>query len=140
MKWAVTKSLDSTGGHVFCRISAAVLSCRNGLREMKRLILDENPVAIVYLQRSHIFVHKIELIPRPCKIRDHFGYLTNNYTKPACRNRGIGSELMQRVKDWAKDEDLELLIVYPSEEAVTFYERAGFYSENDVMELRLREY
>jgi GNAT superfamily N-acetyltransferase len=89
---------------------------------------------------SHIFVHKIELIPRPCKIRDHFGYLTNNYTKPAYRNKGIGSELMQKVKDWAKDEDLELLIVYPSEEAVTFYERAGFYSENDVMELRLREY
>ena len=52
MKWAVKKSLDATGGHVFCRISEAVLSCRNGLREMKRLILDENPVAIVYLQRS----------------------------------------------------------------------------------------
>jgi len=52
MKWAVKKSLDATGGHVFCRISAAVLSCRNGLREMKRLVLDENPVAIVYLQLS----------------------------------------------------------------------------------------
>jgi len=52
MKWAVKKSLDATGGHVFCRMSEAVLSCCNGLLEMKRLILDENPVAIVYLQRS----------------------------------------------------------------------------------------
>lgn len=47
---------------------------------------------------------------------------------------------MKRLTDWAKDEDLELLIVYPSDKAVTFYQRAGFYSENDVMELRLREF
>jgi hypothetical protein len=47
---------------------------------------------------------------------------------------------MTRVKRWARDEDLELLIVYPSEEAVTFYERMGFCADNDVMELRLREY
>lgn len=36
--------------------------------------------------------------------------------------------------------DLELLIVYPSEHAIPFYERVGFKSENDVMELNLREY
>ena len=89
---------------------------------------------------SHIFIHKIDMIPRPCKIHDQFGYITNNYTKPAYRNKGIGSELMKRVTDWAKDEDLELLIVYPSDRAVTFYQRAGFYSENDVMEIRLREF
>lgn len=89
---------------------------------------------------SQIFVHRIDLVPRPCKAQDQFGYITNNYTKPTYRNQGIGSELMSRVKRWARDEDLELLIVYPSEEAVTFYERAGFCAENDVMELKLREY
>jgi len=89
---------------------------------------------------SHIFIHKIDMIPRPCKIHDQFGYITNNYTKPEHRNRGVGTELMKRVISWAKEEDLELLIVYPSEKAVSFYGRAGFYSENDVMELRLREY
>lgn len=89
---------------------------------------------------AHIFVHKIDLIPRPCKIHDQFGYITNNYTKPAYRNHGIGSKLMQEVRAWATVEDLELLIVYPSEQAVSFYERAGFIAENEVMELRLREY
>lgn len=27
---------------------------------------------------SHIFIHKIDMIPRPCKINDQFGYITNN--------------------------------------------------------------
>jgi len=89
---------------------------------------------------AQIFVHRIDLAPRPCKVRDQFGYITNNYTKPAYRNQGIGSELIKRVKQWASDEDWELLIVYPSDEAVTFYERAGFRSDTDVMELKLREY
>jgi GNAT superfamily N-acetyltransferase len=89
---------------------------------------------------SHVFIHKINLVPRPCKLKDQFGYVTNNYTKPAHRNKGVGSGLMKRAVDWAKDEDLELLIVYPSESALGFYQRAGFHPENDVMELRLREY
>jgi GNAT superfamily N-acetyltransferase len=89
---------------------------------------------------AHIFVHKIDMVPRPCKIYDQFGYITNNYSKPEYRNKGIGSELMHKVKDWARAEDLELLIVYPSDKAVSFYKRAGFNIENEVMELRLREF
>jgi GNAT superfamily N-acetyltransferase len=89
---------------------------------------------------AQVFVHKIDMIPRPCKIDDQFGYVTNNYTKPEHRGQGIGSKLMARVIEWAQAEDLELLIVYPSERAVPFYERAGFRTENDVMELALREF
>lgn len=89
---------------------------------------------------SHIFVQKIPMVPRPCKLSDHFGYVTNNYTKPAYRNKGIGSELMKRVKAWAKEQDLELLIAWPSDRAVTFYERSGFTSENDILQLVLRDY
>lgn len=87
---------------------------------------------------SQVFVHRIDLVPRPCKVRDQFGYITNNYTKPVHRNQGIGSELIKRVKQWARDEDLELLIVYPSDKAVTFYQRAGFCSDNDVCALLTR--
>lgn len=89
---------------------------------------------------AQIFVHKIDLVPRPCKVQDQFGYITNNYTKPAYRGQGIGSKLMEYVIQWAKNEDFELLIVYPSDEAVPYYERAGFSTENEVMELKLRAY
>ena len=89
---------------------------------------------------SQVFVHKVDMIPRPCKIDDRFGYITNDYTKPEYRNQGIGSKLLGEVIKWARNEDLELLIVYPSERAISFYERAGFRAENDVMELTLRDY
>lgn len=39
-----------------------------------------------------------------------------------------------------KEQDPELLIVWPGEEAVSFYERAGFQVDNEIMELRFREY
>ena len=89
---------------------------------------------------AHIFIHRIDLVPRPCKLKDQFGYITNNYTQPKYRNQGIGSKLMNHVKKWAEEEDYELLIVYPSDESVSFYERAGFVGENDVMQLVIRDY
>ncbi len=89
---------------------------------------------------AQVFVHIVDMIPRPCKIDDRFGYITNDYTVPGRRNKGIGTKLLGKVREWAREEDLELLIVYPSERAVRFYERSGFKLENDVMELKLREY
>ena len=89
---------------------------------------------------AHIFIHRIDLVPRPCKLKDQFGCITNNYTQSKYRNQGIGSKLMGHVKKWAEEEDYELLIVYPSDESVSFYKRAGFVEENDVMQLVIREY
>jgi GNAT superfamily N-acetyltransferase len=89
---------------------------------------------------AHVAVHRIDLIPRPVKIVDQFGVITENYTQPALRNQGIGSLLLKHVIDWAANQDYELLIVYPSERAVPFYERHGFQHSGEVMELRLRPY
>ena len=89
---------------------------------------------------AHIFIHRIDLVPRPCKLKDQFGCITNNYTQPKYRNQGIGSKLMGHVKKWAEEEDYELLIVYPSDDSVSFYKRAGFVEENDVMQLAIRDY
>ena len=89
---------------------------------------------------SHIFIQKIDLVPRPCRLQDQCGSVTNNYTKPNYRGQGIGSELMRHVKAWAKAQDFEVLISWPSDEAVRFYERAGFKKENDIVELKLRDY
>lgn len=89
---------------------------------------------------STITVHEVEMLPRPGRIEDRFGCITNNYTEPGARGRKTASRLLQHVIDRSAAADLELLIVWPSERAVRFYERLGFRWENEVMELRLRGY
>lgn len=80
---------------------------------------------------SHAFVGLIDKIPRPTREHRFIGYLTNVYTRPSHRGRGIGAMLLSRVVEWAALSDVELLVVWPSEESVRFYERAGFRSQRD---------
>jgi GNAT superfamily N-acetyltransferase len=54
------------------------------------------------------------------------------------RNAGVGQQLLMAIKDWAYADDLELLVVWPSERAYPFYERAGFQRYPDPLVLRLR--
>jgi GNAT superfamily N-acetyltransferase len=88
---------------------------------------------------SHIFIQRIEKIPRPDRLDSFYGYVTNVYTRPVYRSQGIGAELMERVLVWAREQDLEFMIVWPSEESVRFYERAGFRNwQEPVMEYPVR--
>ncbi len=86
---------------------------------------------------SHIFVQRIRKVPSPLDPVVRFGYVTNVYTRPSYRNRGIGTELLSRVLGWAREEHLETLIVWPSDLSVGFYQRAGFRADNDVLELEI---
>ena len=84
---------------------------------------------------SQIFVRRVVKVPKPDRLHDEYGYVTNVYTKPAFRNQGIGSKLMKHVLNWAKAQDLEFLVVWPGEESIRFYERAGFaFDAEPVME------
>jgi GNAT superfamily N-acetyltransferase len=89
---------------------------------------------------SHIFVCRIDKVPKPNRLQDADGYVTNVYTRPACRGNGIGSALMQRVKAWAQEQELGALFVWPSAASIPFYERAGFAGQSEVMEHHLRSY
>jgi GNAT superfamily N-acetyltransferase len=87
---------------------------------------------------AHAFVQLVEKVPKPGRIVDRYGYLTNVYTRPDYRGRGVGSGLMDWVKWWALGADLEFLIVWPAEDAVTFYERADFEPEAEALVFTLR--
>lgn len=88
---------------------------------------------------AHVFVQRVAKVPKPSKVRDAFGYVTNVYTKPQCRGRGIGAGPLQQVKDWAQLQDLEFLILWPSEASREFYERAGF-KDAEAVECSVRPY
>ncbi|HEY8255714.1 MAG TPA: GNAT family N-acetyltransferase [Rhizomicrobium sp.] len=80
----------------------------------------------------------IRKLPSPENLRGRWGYLTNSYVLPQARNAGVGQQLLAAIEAWARAEDLELLLVWPSERAYPFYERAGFRRYPDPLVLRLR--
>ncbi|MCP4402137.1 MAG: GNAT family N-acetyltransferase [bacterium] len=83
---------------------------------------------------SHIFIFRIQSVPRPCKHVDYWDYMTNVYTKPTYRKQGIGSALMKHAVQWAKTQGLALMIVSPSDASIPFYQRAGFTCETEFMQ------
>ena len=89
---------------------------------------------------AHMAVHIVRSVPRPARRRDAWGYLTDCYTWPDHRGRGIGGELLAHVRGWAAAADLELLIVSPSDRSRAFYARAGFAPDDEFLLLRLRDY
>lgn len=89
---------------------------------------------------AHMAVRIVESIPRPSRAHDRWGYLTDCYTRPQFCNQGIGKELLAQVANWAHSEDLEMLVVWPSDAAQTFYKRAGFEPDDEMRVLRLRDY
>ncbi|GAA3405208.1 GNAT family N-acetyltransferase [Paenibacillus hodogayensis] len=86
---------------------------------------------------SHIYVELIDKVPRPGRNTHPFAYMTNVYTVPEYRSRGIGSQLLREIKQWGEERQLEFIIVWPSDEAVPFYARNGYKHCTEPMELSL---
>lgn len=84
---------------------------------------------------SHVFVQLIDKVPRPGRMTRPFGYVTNVYTLPQYRGQKIGSELNSKMKEWANEEKLEFLIVWPSSKSVDFYLRNGYKKAEEPMEI-----
>lgn len=84
---------------------------------------------------SNICIHRIRKVPKPQKLFSEIGYVTNVHTRAEYRNKGIGTELLKQAKLWASANRIELLFVWPSTRAVSFYERQGFSGDNEIMEL-----
>jgi GNAT superfamily N-acetyltransferase len=80
----------------------------------------------------------VRKLPSPENLRGRWGYISNSYVLPESRDAGVGRQLLTAIEAWARAEDLELLLVWPSERAYPFYERAGFRRYPDPLVLRLR--
>jgi N-acetylglutamate synthase-like GNAT family acetyltransferase len=82
----------------------------------------------------------INKIPRPNNIIDPIGYLTNVFTLLEYRNNKFGHNLINYIKDFAKTKNLEIIIVWPSEQSESFYTRLGFEANGQPLVYKLREY
>ena len=65
-------------------------------------------------------------MPRPGRPDSRWGYLSNMFVGEEFRNRGIGSALLSAVIVTSEERRYARLVLSPSEEALRFYQRAGF--------------
>ena len=84
---------------------------------------------------STMYAQVVPKIPRPWP-NDPWVYVTGVFTIAERRNEGIGARVLMTVREWASSRGLELLMLWPSERSIPFYERAGFH-QADALELDL---
>ncbi|MFJ7729307.1 GNAT family N-acetyltransferase [Neobacillus sp. NPDC097160] len=83
---------------------------------------------------SHIFIELIQKVPRPGRITYPFAYMTNVYTVPEYRNKGVGSKLLNSINKWIKENNYEFVIVWPSDDSINYYKKNGYVHCTEPME------
>jgi len=82
---------------------------------------------------SHVYIERIRKVPRPLSFNAEMGYLTNMFTYPEFRGKGIGAELLRHAVEWARSQQLEMVILWPAKGRQAFYARGGFGPEQEAM-------
>jgi GNAT superfamily N-acetyltransferase len=92
-------------------------------------VIDDEAVGCAWL-------FTIDRVPGPGTFVRRAGMLQSVYVRPAFRDAGVGTHLVQFVIDEAKEMSLDYLIVHPSERSFEFYRRLGFGGATKALELR----
>jgi GNAT superfamily N-acetyltransferase len=82
------------------------------------------------------WLQTIEKMPNPVAERERHAYVSNVFVQPSVRG-GVGTRLLDTLIAWARANEFDRVILWPSARSVTLYERHGFTHHGDVMELAL---
>lgn len=85
--------------------------------------------------QGHVFLNHVEKVPEPGGGAAALGYVTNFYVCPEYRNRGLGKALLEEVVRHGRQNQLDTLIVWPSERSASLYSRVGFGASEEALEL-----
>jgi GNAT superfamily N-acetyltransferase len=88
---------------------------------------------------GHVWLQLIEKIPNPIVEPEYHAYITNFYVREEARGAGIGSRLLAAALDWAKTQDVQAVILWPTEQSRSLYLRYGFAVRDDLLELLITE-
>jgi GNAT superfamily N-acetyltransferase len=78
-----------------------------------------------------------DLPPNYSNLTGRTAYITNMYTKPDYRNKGIAAELLNTVIGEAKSRGYKVIRLHASAQGKSIYEKAGFSDTDGYMALRL---
>jgi GNAT superfamily N-acetyltransferase len=85
---------------------------------------------------GQLWIQTIAKMPNPVAEREAHGYVSNVFVQPAFRG-GAGLRLLEAALAWARTQNYDRLILWPSPPSVSLYERFGFTHRGDVMELSI---
>ncbi|MGW7586423.1 N-acetyltransferase family protein [Kitasatospora sp. NPDC054768] len=88
---------------------------------------------------GHVFLHPVEKAPVPYPGPAMWGCVTEIYVTPAHRGHGLGHQLLDALRAYARDAGFETLVTWPSECSTRLYWRAGFVPPHELLELRFPE-
>lgn len=84
-----------------------------------------------------LWLKLIEKIPNPVAELENHAYLTNFYVLEGARGSGIGTRLLSTALDWCRSASVHAVILWPTPESRTLYERHRFEAPSDLLELIL---
>jgi N-acetylglutamate synthase-like GNAT family acetyltransferase len=86
---------------------------------------------------GQVWLHRIEKMPNPVGNPEVHAYITNLYVKPDSRG-GVGGRLLAQALEWARQQAVDAVILWPTPRSRSLYLRYGFEAPEDMLELRCR--
>jgi GNAT superfamily N-acetyltransferase len=83
-----------------------------------------------------VLVQLVEKVPNPVREAENIGYVSSLYVRPRWRSRGIGGALLATALDFCRGSGVDNVVLWPSPRSIPLYQRHGFRSVGEVMELR----
>ena len=94
--------------------------------------LDQIPV-------GHLWLQRIEKIPNPTAEPEYHAYITNVFVKEEVRGKGIGGMLLRAALEVCRAQNVDAVILWPTQHSRTLYLRHGFAVRDDLLELVLAD-
>jgi GNAT superfamily N-acetyltransferase len=85
---------------------------------------------------ANLWLHRIEKLPNPVAEPEQHAYVTNVYVVPERRDGGVGALLLEAALAWCRHENVDAVLLWPSERSRSFYGRYGFGVRDDLFALR----
>ncbi len=83
-----------------------------------------------------IWLGLFEKVPNPVAESEMHGYVSNLYVRPERRGHGTGGALLAAAIQESEARRLDAVILWPTPESRSLYERHGFTVRDDLMERR----
>ena len=84
---------------------------------------------------GQVWLQLLEKLPNPVGEPERHGYITNLYVTPEFRG-GIGGKLLEQALEWAKQQNVDAVVLWPTPRSRSLYLRHGFMEPVDCLEMR----